>query len=639
MTGPARTHPLEALSAAEVGSARDAVRAAGGLGEGAVVVQIVLDEPAKASVAAWEAGGSSLRAARVLVVPGPELTMVEYTVDVEVGAVVGTETIEGMRPALLMGESFMAIIATREHPDYLAALARRGIPDPEQVQIDPWPAGVFGYDVEPGRRIARCISFLRETPDDNGYARPIEGLIVHVDLGRGEVLEVIDHGVVPLPPTHGRYGTADHQPSRTLAPIEITQPEGPGFTMEGNLLRWHRWQVRIGFDPSEGVTLHQLGWDDGERVRSVAHRLSVSEMVVPYGDPGEIQGWKNAFDAGEWGLGRMTQPLTLGCDCLGEIVYLDAVMANEQGDPWVVPNAICLHEEDAGILWKHVDMWTGTHEVRRHRRMVINHVATVGNYEYAFSWHLYVDGQIGLETRLTGIMSTQAVNDGDELPYGKLIAPGLAAPLHQHLFCVRLDLDIEGTDNVVTEIGVEPMPPGPDNPWGNAFRTTANVIARESDGGRDLDPASSRAWKVTNPNVRNGLGEPVGYKLLPLMSTPTMLASPDSSVGRRAGFARHNLWVTRFDPAERRAAGDFPNQHDGGAGIPRFVSADRDLVGPEGSGTDVVLWYTFGVTHVPRPEEWPVMPVEWTGFMLSPVGFFDRNPTLELAPPGGHCHT
>jgi primary-amine oxidase len=629
-------HPLSPLSAAEVEAARDAVAAIGGLPEGSVVAQIVLDEPTKDALAAWHEGDPVPRAARALVVPGPELTMHEYTVDLVGRSVVADETIEGMRPALLFGESFMAICACIEHPDYLAALARRGIDQLDLVQIDPWPAGAFGYEVEAGRRIARCISFLRESPDDNGYARPIEGLIVHVDLGRGEVLEVIDHGIVPLPPTHGRYGSADHQPSRHLAPIEITQPEGPGFRLDGDLLTWHRWQVRIGFDPSEGVVLHQLGWDDGEQVRSVAHRLSVSEMVVPYGDPGEIQGWKNAFDAGEWGLGRMTQPLSLGCDCLGDITYVDAVMANEQGDPWIVENAICLHEEDAGILWKHVDLLSGTTEVRRHRRMVINHIATVGNYEYAFSWHLYVDGQVGLEVRLTGILSTQAVGDGDELPHGKLIAPGLAAPLHQHLFCVRLDLDVDGPDNLVHEIEVERLPEGPDNPWGNGFRQVARPYDHEGIGGRDIEPGLSRAWKVSNPAVRNGIDQPVAYKLVPTMSTPTLLANPSSPVGRRATFATHNLWVTRYDPAQRRAAGDFPNQHAGGAGLPEFIAGDRDLAGG-GAGTDVVLWYTFGVTHVPRPEDWPVMPVEWSGFLLSPVGFFDRNPTLELAPPG-HCH-
>ena len=106
-------------------------------------------------------------------------------------------------------------------------------------------------------------------------------------------------------------------------------------------------------------------------------------MVVPYGDPSPLHGWKNAFDAGEWGLGRMTQSLTLGCDCLGEIHYFDATLASETGEPYTIENAICLHEEDYGILWKHVDLFSGPSEVRRSRRLVVNSVATVGNYEYA----------------------------------------------------------------------------------------------------------------------------------------------------------------------------------------------------------------------------------------------------------------
>ncbi len=154
---------------------------------------------------------------------------------------------------------------------------------------------------------------------------------------------------MPVATAGARYGAGDVGPLRTdLRPIEITQPEGPSFTVEGSLVRWQKWSLRLGWDPYEGLVLHQVGYDDGGRTRSILHRASISEMVVPYGDPGEVQGWKNAFDAGEWGLGRMTQSLTLGCDCLGEIHYVDVTMADEQGHPWVVPNAICLHEEDAG---------------------------------------------------------------------------------------------------------------------------------------------------------------------------------------------------------------------------------------------------------------------------------------------------
>src|SRR4029079_11776525 len=207
-----------------------------------------------------------------------------------------------------------------------------------------------------------------------------------------------------------------------LKPIEITQPEGPSFTVEGNLITWQKWQLRITFDPFEGLVLHQVAYDDDGRVRPIMHRASITEMVVPYGDPGEVQGWKNAFDAGEWGLGRMTQPLTLGCDCLGEIGYFDATLATEAGDPWVIENAICMHEEDYGIQWKHVDLFGGRGEVRRSRRLVVSYISTVGNYEYGFFWYFYMDGNIQLEVKLTGIVSPMAITPGDQPEYANVVA-------------------------------------------------------------------------------------------------------------------------------------------------------------------------------------------------------------------------
>jgi primary-amine oxidase len=262
----------------------------------------------------------------------------------------------------------------------------------------------------------------------------------------------------------------------------------------------------------------------------------------------------------------------------------------------------------------------------------VSFIATVGNYEYGFYWYLYLDGNIQLEVKLSGIVSPMAVEIGDTPEYANVIGVGVAAPHHQHLFSARLDLDVDGTENSVYEVNAEPVPPGPDNPWANAFRAAATHLDRELVAQRDMNAASSRSWRVVNESVMNRLGQPVGYKLIPTMSTPTMLAAPESSVGKRAGFARHNLWVTPYSPDERRAAGEFPNQHAGGDGLPRWTAADRSI-----TETDVVLWYTFGVTHFVRPEDWPVMPVEYTGFLLSPFGFFDRNPALDLPPPT--CHT
>jgi len=172
---------------------------------------------------------------------------------------------------------------------------------------------------------------------------------------------------------------------------------------------------------------------------------------------------------------------------------------------------------------------------------------------------------------------------------------------------------------------------GPGNPYGNAFTQARTRLTPESEAQRDADGSAGRAWQVINPEVSNAVGRPVGYALLP-EGKPALLADPESSIHARATFAAHHLWVTAYDPAERYPAGDFVNQHPGGAGLPAWTAADRPI-----DGEDIVVWHTFGTTHFPRPEDWPVMPVDHVGFTLKPVGFFDRNPTLDVPAPRGHC--
>jgi primary-amine oxidase len=631
---------LAPLSGDEITAAREIVFASGRADVPADALRFAymgLCDPPKELVRAFDRGQKVDvdRRVRVVLLQGPVADVTEVIVSVTRGEVDRWEAVRDVRPPLQIEESIHVLAALHEHPEWNAALDRRGIVDRSLVQIDPWPAGAFGLPHEEGRRITRCLAYLRESPGDNGYARPLEGLLAFVDMGRGEVLEVVDLGVVPFPPKSGSYYPEDNGPLRSdLKPLEITQPEGPSFEVEGNLVRWQKWSLRLGMDPLEGLVLYTVGYEDGGRVRPVLYRASVSEMVVPYGHPGPMHAWKSAFDAGEWGLGRMANSLTLGCDCLGEIRYFDDVFADEKGKPRTRPNAICMHEEDYGILWKHVDLVSGRTEVRRSRRLVVSSIATVGNYEYGFYWYFYLDGTIQLEVKLSGIMSTMAVANGDAGEHAKMVAPGLAAPYHQHLFNVRLDVEVDGPDNVVFEVDAAGAgePGTAENPWGNVFGSTATLLETELEAQRDVDPSHSRAWRIANRSARNVVGEPTAYKLLPA-STPTLLAHPDSSVGRRAAFATHNLWVTPFDPEERRAAGDYPNQHRGGAGLPDWTAQDRAIV-----DTDIVVWHTFGVTHIPRPEDWPVMPVEYTGFSLVPFGFFDRNPALDVPPSADHCH-
>jgi primary-amine oxidase len=352
-------------------------------------------------------------------------------------------------------------------------------------------------------------------------------------------------------------------------------------------------------------------------------------MVVPYRDVTADHYRRTAFDIGEWGLGFMTTSLELGCDCLGEITYLDAVLPDSRGEPRTIPNAICIHEEDSGVLWKHVDHVLGG-EVRRARRLVVSFHVTVANYEYLVYWRFYQDGNIECEVRATGIMVTSYFPDGEQPPTGTLVDERTYAPFHQHFIVARLDLDVDGGDNTVYATESAALPTGDGNPDGLALVVRETPLRTESEGRQDYDWRRQRAWKVVNENVRNALGTPVGYKLVPGGTFPAMLADT-SPVLRRAAAVKHSLWVTPYRPDERWPCGEFPTLSERDTGLPRWTARDRPI-----ENTDVVLWYVFGIHHLTRPEDWPVMPADAVSFWLKPFGFFDRNPALDVPPSSPH---
>jgi primary-amine oxidase len=630
------THPLDPLSAAEIEAAVGAVRREGELGEGLRFISVMLREPSKESLRVFdEADEVPPRLAAAVLFDRASGATFEALVDAGAGRLVELEKVEGVQPAIMVEEYEECEQLLKEHPDFHAAVERRGLALDEALElitIDPVPAGNYGDPEEQGRRLCRAQVWMRPVPDGNSYARPLEGIIGLVDLGAGEVIRVDDHGAVPIPEELGEFRGGHVGPMReTVKALEITQPDGPSFEVDGYAVGWQGWRMHVGFTAREGLVLHRIGFEEEGRVRPILHRASYSEMVVPYGDPSPSRYIQGPFDFGENLVGTLANSLELGCDCLGEIHYFDAAVNNSAGEAVEMKNVICMHEEDVGLLWKHWDFRNGDTEVRRSRRLVVSSISTVGNYDYGFFWYFYQDGTIESEVKLTGLVSTGAYKPGEEPRHGTPLAEGLYAMHHQHFFNARLDFDLDGERNSVEEVHTVPTPPGPENPYGNAFHVERRRFERESDASGTVDQLTARSWLVVNPEVKNATGRPVAYRLVPGHNVNSF-AQPDSSRAKRAGFISKHVWVTRFDPDEMYAAGDYPNQHPGGAGLPAYVEADR-VVAEE----DVVLWYSFGSHHVVRLEDWPIMPVTKVGFELRPDGFFDRNPTLDVPPPAAHC--
>ena len=624
------------MTAEEIRTSAEILRRSGHIDSNATFHGCCIYEPPKAEVASWVAGDLPDR--RLDLVVHSKGETYEARISISRGEVDRWELVPDVIPRVGFLELSKVMDACKSNPDFQKALSERGITDTSTVQIDPWPTGDYGFEFEDGRRVQRCIAFHRPNPDDNGYAFPIDGVMVHVDVDSLEVLHVEDFDQWPMSTEKANYDVdsivSDYGPLREdLKPVDISQPEGVSFSIEDNQLFWQKWSFRLVMDDTEGLVLHQIAYNQDGVERPIIDRASLAEMVVPYGDTRPSQTFKHALDSGEFGLGMTANSLTLGCDCIGEIVYLDAVQMLDDGSVMSTKNAICIHEEDFGIGWKHTDMLTGQVEVRRSRRLVVSSISTVGNYEYGFFWYFHLDGSIKLEIKLTGILTTRSHRDGDDLTFARQIAPNVAAPIHQHIFCVRLDMAVDGTTNNVIEVNTAALPPGSDNPHGTAFAANETLLSDEKSAMRNTSSASSRYWKIENSHKTNRLGYPTSYRLLP-SGTATMFASADSPHGQRAAFAKHNLWVTPTVQSERYAAGDYPTQKNAGHGLPRYTAGNRSI-----TETDVTVWHSFGLTHDVRLEDYPVMPTEYAGFLMVPDGFFERNPAIDVPPSSsGHCH-
>jgi len=631
-------HPLDPITGDEILTVKQVIADAGHSGPDIRFAYVLLREPDHKVLEAFQPGDAVPREIGALVHDQIKNTTHQVVVDVPARRVVVEReldpTTEGVMPVLDQ-DCYDGEIICKANPEYVTALARRGVTDLDLVRGEQLSAGVFGYADEVGIRVIRVLSFLKVgNKAYSMYAHPIEGLVCHVDLTNRRVLRVIDTGYTHIPMESGDYlDPKVTGPMRTdMKPLHIKQPEGASFAVKDNVISWQNWEMRVGFNGREGLTLHDISFNDRGRKRKILNRAAVSEMVVPYGEPTATHDWQNYFDAGEYQFGRLANSLVLGCDCLGSIQYLDVTVVNDLCEPVVIKNGICMHEEDFGTLWKHTDVLatpnTGT--VRRQRRFVVSFFVTVGNYDYGFYWYFYLDGKIQLECKATGIVFTSGLpasngsEEQEEYPFATEMAPRLGAPCHQHLFSARLDVAVDGNKCHVDELEAQRVPMGPENPRGNAFRRSTTRLKTEKEAQREAAMDKGRLWRIASSEAKNRLGRSTGYVLFP-EGQPLLLAADESSIRKRAAFTTKHLWVTQYARDELWAAGYSPNQHPGGAGLPEYTKDNRSV-----DDEDIVVWHTFGLTHFPRPEDWPMMPVDYAGFQLRPEGFFDRNPTLDV---------
>jgi primary-amine oxidase len=625
------THPLDPLDAGEITNAVKLLQAAPEFPKVALFSTVVLNEPPKAEVLNFKAGAKFRREAFAIVLDREKNKTFEATVDLRGGKILSWKEIPGVQPLVFQEEYEVLPDIVKADRRWQEAMRKRGITDFEKVAVDGWAVGQAPEQFS--GRLLRALSYFKGDTA-NYYGRPIEGVVAIVNMNTRAVVDVLDTGVVPVSATSRDFDEKSVGKLRVKPnPLLIVQPRGASYRLNGHEIAWQKWRFRYTMHPREGLVLHTIGYDDAGKTRPILYRASLSEMVVPYGDPSENWRWRAAFDVGEYSVGRLASPLEPKLDAPENAQLIDATFVDDFGKPYVLPKAVGIYERDGGILWKHYDSVSGKNETRRARELVMFFVATIGNYDYAVNYVFKQDGSLEVDLALTGIMLAKGVREkrADENhemmmdgASGHLVAENIVAPHHQHFFNFRLDFDVDGANNSVTEMNTSAMPAGANNPYLNGFVMRESVFKTESEAQRKMDMQSARVWAVMNPSMKNSLGHNTSFILVPGANSLPYIA-PEALVRKRAQFINNHFWATRYNAAELYAAGVYPNQSRGGDGLPQFAANDETL-----ENTDVVVWYTLGVTHIPRPEEWAVMPVTHVGFKMIPGGFFSRNPGLDV---------
>lgn len=638
-------HPLDPLTFEEHWTALEVLRAAGHIDRESLFSQLRLFEPDKGQVLGWREGEAIDRSAFVVVRNGKE--GYEGVVDLSRRTVTSWRLLEDEH-ANWTGPDFEAgVKVALEDERFSAGLKARGFEDTTFLDCAGIPPGYFGTPQEKGRRIAqvRCTD---PRGVRNTWPRQIEGLTAVVDLDTNEVLDVVDSGARPLHASTADYDAASLPRSREVpGPIRIDQPLGPGFTVDGTRLSWQNWNFHVRVDQRVGTVVSMVTYSDHGESRSVLYQGHLSEIFVPYMDPGFDWHARNFIDAGEFSSGGLFKPLLRGRDCPSYALYISSLIHGSNGRPTTVDDTLCVFERDSGDpSWRHGE--ANQYDSRPARDLVVRSAAVVGNYDYLFDWVFRQDGSIQVAVGATGIVEVKMVGprdahvsvasvggtaplteaadaspEGRADAYGRFVDPHIVGVNHDHYFSYRLDLDVDGTNNdfVIDRLVQRRLD---SDRRKSIWVQQPSRPTTESAAQLHVDMHKPAYWRVMSPSRTNHVGYRTSYQLMPGMTEMSLL-SEDDYPRRRAGFIDHHLWVTPYDRGERYAAGEYPTLSEPGMGLPAWTAKNRSI-----ESTDIVLWYTIGMHHMVRAEDWPVMPVMWHRFELRPFDFFDGNPAMDL---------
>jgi primary-amine oxidase len=622
------THPMDALDADEIRRAVQILRSAGRADASTKFATLTLHEPDKDTVRAWQPGQPFAR--RAFVVAVQQGRVHEAVVDLDSGGVDSWREVEGVQTRVLLAETNVNDLLWA-HDEWRAAMARRGYDQDSAIFCAPLSAGPALPRELTDRRILYSTCFDLSDEDAVPFGRPIEGLMAAVDVRNREVRSVTDLGVVPLPTAPASLRYEDSARYRAPArPVQAATPRGSNVQLSGSQVRWDNWSFHLRVEQRVGPVLSRLTYDDRGEPRDVLYQLFASEMYVPYMDPDATWSWRAYMDVGEYGFGLLASRLQPGSDCPATAHFLDQTIANDDGEPIVLGNSVCIFERPTGDpLWRHAG--EDSHESRPDVELVVRMAPVIGNYDYIIDYVFNRAGEIEVRAGATGINAVKAVaaqtlagaNVQADTAYGTLVASGLSGIHHDHYISFRVDMDVDGTRNRAVFDRVTPQSLRRGNLRRSLWTITPHTVATAG----PLAHADHEGFlRIESVDRRNAMGYPTSYQLYPGHTATSVLTANDP-IQARAEWSRHAVWLSRHARDELYASGPYPNQNASGDGLMRYTRARQNI-----DGEDLVLWYNIGFRHVTRAEDWPVLPTVWHSFRLRPFNFFDQSPAMDIVP-------
>lgn len=643
-------HPLDPLDADELSIVKNVLLSSGRFSADTNFAWIELDEPPKTLVRGFKSGSEFPRRAAGDAIDYANHKNYHFIVDIGARRIASLVDLGDLQPGINATDTERARAIVDADPRIKKALMRRGMAIPGNVSKSvPLHYVSVGIENNLDHSHGRLVRILFEADQKAAsHTGPLlEGLTVVVDLFTKRVIRFEDFGSGKATPVlHDLFDTTirgnntalDAKPEGTMPPADIL--------IHGHLLKWRNWQLRFGFNLREGLVLYQIGFVDRGRLRSILYRASISEVLTSYGDPSASWRWMHFFDEGSFGLGYVSIPVTAGREVPTDALTLSPLMP-EPDDPQfseTYSKRVYIYERDGGTLLHYEQ--NGRTVYARSRNLVIGWTASLDNYLYSFNWVFKMDGSFAFEVELNGVVRTKFVgsalcetcrSDAQRSAaagaaavyvdrYGSVVAPGLIGIDHQHWFALRLDFDIDGVDNAVMENNLARSAPAHRSQ--NPTMTVRHTIFSQAERARrETDDESARTWTIYNPSAKEPY--PVGYTIEPGENTTSIFAQ--SRAREAIGFSTHNLWVTPYRDGQFFAAGRYPGQSKGNDRDSLAAYSDRSRI----YDRDIVVWYALGESHVPRPEDFPLMSTARKSVTFVPDGFFGLNPALARSVDSG----